>query len=114
MLKVGAAHPVTFTIVTGVLVCGEVWSERTVAVLDSSPQLLGAVALMVTTTSSGPLEELLLAARVPTLQVTRLVPTPTVQGPSEPEPGLMSKLALTPVRESARSSVMTTPVAAAL
>jgi hypothetical protein len=106
----GVTHPVTFTIVAGVLVCGEVWSESTVAVLDSSPQVVGAVALMVTTTSSGPLGEPLLAARVPMAQ-EMVFPAPTVQDPSEPEPGLMSKLALTPVSELARSSVTVTPVA---
>src|SRR5512132_3998401 len=106
MLRVGA-QPTTVT-VTPLLVWGGVWSESTVAVLDSSPQVLGAVALMVTTTSSGPLANPSLAARIPTAQEI-VLPAPTVHDPVPPgDPGLTSKPAETPVRESARSSVITT------
>src|SRR5437773_444876 len=86
MVRVGA-HPVTVTIVASPLVCESVWSESTEAVLDSWPQVFGVVAWMVTTTSSGPLGALSLAASVPTVQVITLPVALLVQAVSPAVPG---------------------------
>src|SRR5438093_12963125 len=112
----GGAHPVT-VVVTVLLdppgpsppcVTNEAWF----VMVGHWPR--GAVAVMVTTASSGPLAPPSLAARVPTEQET-LLPVLTEQLPVPPaEPGSTSKEPATPVRESSRLSVTITPVAGAL